>query len=161
MGTQLNKENIAEGKSYKEAIYQIGNIVTHRFVRIYLIVDFIFNLTSWGKAQKKILDTIHRFTTKVIRERKELLADMDLTKIGEKSDTNDIFMKKRKKVAMLDLLISAEKDGLIDHAGIQEEVDTFMFEVRIIHFYSKSTYLFVTHLHKPIAYEFATTINYK
>lgn len=141
MGTQLNKENIAEGKSYKEAIYQIGNIVTHRFVRIYLIVDFIFNLTSWGKAQKKILDTIHRFTTKVIRERKELLADMDLTKIGEKSDTNDdIFMKKRKKVAMLDLLISAEKDGLIDHAGIQEEVDTFMFEVRIIHFYSKSTY---------------------
>ncbi|XP_073957075.1 uncharacterized protein [Choristoneura fumiferana] len=129
MGTQLNKDNIAEGKSYKEAIYQIGSIVTHRFVRIYLIVDFIFNLTSWGKAQKKVLDTIHRFTSKVIRERKELLRDMDLTSIGEKSDTNDdIFMKRSKKVAMLDLLISAEKDGLIDHAGIQEEVDTFMFE---------------------------------
>ncbi|KAI8438629.1 hypothetical protein MSG28_011061 [Choristoneura fumiferana] len=94
----LNKDNIAEGKSYKEAIYQIGSIVTHRFVRIYLIVDFIFNLTSWGKAQKKVLDTIHRFTSKVIRERKELLRDMDLTSIGEKSDTNDdIFMKRSKK----------------------------------------------------------------
>ncbi|XP_050681337.1 cytochrome P450 4C1-like isoform X4 [Leptidea sinapis] len=29
---------------------------------------------------------------------------------------------------MLDLLLSAEKDGLIDNIGIQEEVDTFMFE---------------------------------
>jgi len=29
---------------------------------------------------------------------------------------------------MLDTLILAEKDGLIDHIGICEEVDTLMFE---------------------------------
>ena len=29
---------------------------------------------------------------------------------------------------MLDTLLKAEKEGLIDHAGICEEVDTFMFE---------------------------------
>jgi len=29
---------------------------------------------------------------------------------------------------MLDTLICAEKDGLIDHIGICEEVDTLMFE---------------------------------
>lgn len=29
---------------------------------------------------------------------------------------------------MLDTLLHAERDGLIDHAGICEEVDTFMFE---------------------------------
>lgn len=29
---------------------------------------------------------------------------------------------------MLDTLLRAEKDGLIDHSGICEEVDTFMFE---------------------------------
>lgn len=35
----------------------------------------------------------------------------------------------KKRLAMLDLLLSAEMDNLIDHDGIQEEVDTFMFEV--------------------------------
>ncbi|KAL4712740.1 hypothetical protein ACJJTC_008037 [Scirpophaga incertulas] len=35
---------------------------------------------------------------------------------------------RKKRAAMLDLLIQAEKDGSIDSQGIQEEVDTFMFE---------------------------------
>jgi len=34
----------------------------------------------------------------------------------------------KKRFAMLDTLIYAEKDGLIDHIGICEEVDTLMFE---------------------------------
>ncbi|KAI8440650.1 hypothetical protein MSG28_001859 [Choristoneura fumiferana] len=129
MGTQLNKNDTEAGKTYKEAIYKIGSIVTYRFTRIYLFMDSIFNLTQMGSAQKKVLEIIRKFTTKVIRERKELLRNTDLTNIGEHNDANeDIFMKKSKKVAMLDLLISAEKEGLIDQAGIQEEVDTFMFE---------------------------------
>ena len=33
---------------------------------------------------------------------------------------------------MLDTLLAAERDGLIDHEGIREEVDTFMFEVKYI-----------------------------
>lgn len=35
---------------------------------------------------------------------------------------------------MLDLLIAAEKNGLIDDDGIKEEVATFVFEVRLICF---------------------------
>lgn len=30
---------------------------------------------------------------------------------------------------MLDLLLAAEHDGLIDHEGVKEEVDTFTFAV--------------------------------
>ena len=30
---------------------------------------------------------------------------------------------------MLDLLLSAERNGLINYEGIREEVDTFTFEV--------------------------------
>ena len=30
---------------------------------------------------------------------------------------------------MLDLLLTAEKNGLIDNEGVKEEVDTFTFEV--------------------------------
>ena len=32
---------------------------------------------------------------------------------------------------MLDLLLSAEDNGLIDYEGIKEEVDTFTFEVSL------------------------------
>ena len=32
-------------------------------------------------------------------------------------------------MAMLDLLLAAETDGLINYEGIHEEVDTFTFEV--------------------------------
>lgn len=37
---------------------------------------------------------------------------------------------RKKKLDMLDVLLAAEKNGLIDGEGIQEEVDTFTFEVR-------------------------------
>ena len=37
----------------------------------------------------------------------------------------------KKRLAMLDLLIAAYEEGQIDDLGIQEEVDTFIFEVKI------------------------------
>ncbi|CAB0041941.1 unnamed protein product [Trichogramma brassicae] len=41
---------------------------------------------------------------------------------------SNIFPDQKKRMAMLDLLLSAEKDGLIDDNGIKEEVATFIFE---------------------------------
>lgn len=38
------------------------------------------------------------------------------------------YINKKQHYAMLDTLIFAEKDRLIDHQGICEEVDTLMFE---------------------------------
>lgn len=39
------------------------------------------------------------------------------------------FLGKKKRLAMLDLLLSAKMRNMIDDEGIQEEVDTFTFEV--------------------------------
>lgn len=46
-------------------------------------------------------------------------------------DHNFFLPGKKKKLAMLDLLIKAEKDNLIDEDGIKEELDTFTFAVSL------------------------------
>ncbi|XP_063375636.1 cytochrome P450 4C1-like [Cydia amplana] len=129
MGTRLNEQETNAARSYKDTIYRIGHIFSNRLARIYLYSDFIFNFTSLGREQKKLLRIIRNFTKTVIDQRKVMLENnINLDTIKEPEEYDDIYMKKKKKVAMLDLLISAEKDKLIDSAGIQEEVDTFMFE---------------------------------
>lgn len=67
---------------------------------------------------------MHQFTESVIKERKKTFTGSITNKIDD-----DQYIAKR-KLAMLDLLLSAKADGfLIDDEGIREEVDTFTFEV--------------------------------
>ncbi|KAM3967464.1 cytochrome P450 4c3-like [Aphomia sociella] len=132
MGTQSNEVSASKGRDYKEAIYGLGNILTQRFKNVPYYFDFIFNLSSLRREQRKYLNVVHSFTTEVIKDRKEYL-DKHLDNSNDCNANNNIedglFLNgKRKKRAMLDLLISAERDGLINGPGIQEEVDTFMFE---------------------------------
>ncbi|CAH0592588.1 unnamed protein product [Chrysodeixis includens] len=128
MGTQLN-DGSASTKSYKDAIYGLGNIFYQRFINVFLFLDFTFQFSQLSKVHDKYLDLVHGFTKSVIKERKEYI-DKYGVKVDESADANDdsFVYKKKKKTAMLDLLISAQKENLIDEVGLQEEVDTFMFE---------------------------------
>nr|ADE05575.1 cytochrome P450 4M1 [Manduca sexta] len=128
MGTQLNKETTGAGKAYKDAIYELGQILVQRFISFHLYSDIIFFSTSLGRKLKKHLNALHRFTERVISDRKDYLDYFGLNFGDEIVDDDKFIYKKRKKTAMLDLLIAAERDGEIDSQGIQEEVDTFMFE---------------------------------
>lgn len=65
---------------------------------------------------------LHGFTNNIIKRREDNFSEDDL---------NKNFGNSKKRLAMLDLLISGKHKGLIDDAGIQEEVDTFTFEVLI------------------------------
>jgi len=82
--------------------------------------DFIFNLTSSGKEYFKTLKVLHNFTIDVINksiERRKM----------EKASHNKVHDSKKKKV-FLEMLLDLYDKGEIDVKGIQEEVDTFMFE---------------------------------
>ncbi|KAJ8735682.1 hypothetical protein PYW07_007302 [Mythimna separata] len=129
MGTKLTEDTSGAGKSYKKAIYDLGHVFYQRFINIYLYPDFIFNLTPLGRKQRKYVKTVKNFTEKVISQRRAYVNKYGFNVFDDTADNDEVYAyKKKKKVAMLDLLLSAEKEGLIDKEGIQEEVDTFMFE---------------------------------
>ncbi|XP_068626931.1 cytochrome P450 4C1-like [Battus philenor] len=130
MGTTIKDD--AAGKSYKKAIHVLGYLFIQRCIRIQYYINYIYKFSSFSKQQNECLSIVHNFTRKVINDRKKYIMEngTDLSNtFDEKSDDDfKLMYSKKKKIAMLDLLITAEKDGLIDSEGIEEEVDTFMFE---------------------------------
>ena len=49
----------------------------------------------------------------------------------EEVDEDDGLYKRKKRLAFLDLLLESYDTGDISREGVREEVDTFMFEVRV------------------------------
>ncbi|KAF9801575.1 hypothetical protein SFRURICE_015069 [Spodoptera frugiperda] len=129
MGTQLTDDNSA-ARSYKQAIYDLGCLIFQRFVRVYLYPEFIFKLSPMGRKENRYLKVVHSFTENVIEQRREYIEKngINFNEQIEADDDDSYVYKKKKKTAMLDLLLSAQKEGHIDKSGVQEEVDTFMFE---------------------------------
>ncbi|KAF7391244.1 hypothetical protein HZH66_009724 [Vespula vulgaris] len=130
---------------YREAVHNFSKIVSYRILRPWYHSDFIFSFSSLGRKQKKLLKTLHDFSSNIITERKRFHQQTNGKYLQnlEEMDENDVFAKEsnntyknsmsKKKLAMLDLLIAASKDNQINDEGIQEEVDTFMFAVRKYH----------------------------
>lgn len=89
-------------------------IVLARITNPLLWPDFIFNLTSYGRAQKYSLGILHKFTRDVIEQRyAELKA-------------NGYVMSHRR--SFLDIMLEVrQNDPSITFEDIHEEVDTFMF----------------------------------
>lgn len=122
MGTRLSEEATDEAKLYIKSLHKLANLLFIRFRNILYISDFIFNMSPSGIKQRKCVSVVHRFTENVIQRRKQSFQE------ESENENNDSDRTQKRKV-MLDLLITFEKKGLIDSRGIQEEVDTFMFEV--------------------------------
>ncbi|CAH0714226.1 unnamed protein product, partial [Brenthis ino] len=127
MGTTMQDDIDTIANKYLKAIEILGNSVVHRMVRIWLHFDSIFKWSTMAKVQKKALEDLHVFTTRIIRERRNFLK---VNNINVFNDADDDYGKKG-KLGMLDLLLENEKLGKIDCEGIREEVDTFMFEDKI------------------------------
>lgn len=59
------------GYDYAMAVMKMCDILHLRQTKVYLMFDFLFNLTKYGKLQEKLLNTIHSLTRKVIKNKKE------------------------------------------------------------------------------------------
>lgn len=54
----------------------------------------------------------------------------EVQKENATKESDDVYMgMKRRRMAMMDILMEAHRNGQIDYEGICEEVDTFTFEV--------------------------------
>lgn len=95
-------------------------------MRPWLYSNAIFyNLTSTGKLEKRLLETIHDFNDRIVKTRSEKYVQIKQVKSPEHSSVTD-----RKKLALVDLLLEAKySSGKINDKGIKDEVSTFMFAV--------------------------------
>ncbi|KAL3278891.1 hypothetical protein HHI36_016410 [Cryptolaemus montrouzieri] len=118
MGISLNETEGGEG--YRSSVHDFGNIIFKRLSRPWLLFHFIYHFTNAYLKQKLTIKALHNFSRNIIETRKK---DMEIDRTEKNRDSG------KKRLALLDMLILAQKNGEdIDDEGIQEEVDTFMFE---------------------------------
>ncbi|XP_015127503.1 cytochrome P450 4C1 isoform X2 [Diachasma alloeum] len=135
MGTTFDEKNKIQNE-YRKAIHDIGNLFYWRATKPWLKSDFIYSMTTRGKQQAKIIKNLQDFTMTIIEERKQYHDSTGGKYLNEFSaeDTENKSVpaelrKSRRRLAFLDLLIAASRNGQgIDDHGIQEEVATFVFE---------------------------------
>ncbi|OXU22556.1 hypothetical protein TSAR_008029 [Trichomalopsis sarcophagae] len=135
MGIDLDKTDKKVIKDYKEAIEDMGTVLIYRMLRPYILDWMMTPFTEIGRKQIHALKVLREFTDKIIKERRkyhEMLGGIkgykEFTDSLENQDESESIyaIGHKKKLPMLDILLSAEKDGLLDEKGIKEEVDTFL-----------------------------------
>ncbi|KAI4464346.1 cytochrome p450 family 4 [Holotrichia oblita] len=122
MGVNINAMS-GEDNDYVKAIYNISDIILWRFMHPY-IPDFIFRYLPHGRRFEQDVRTLHKFSKKVISDRKEALSTN-----RKEPDQGNESLGIRRKLSFLDLLLEVSEDGkILSDTDIREEVDTFMFE---------------------------------
>lgn len=127
MGVKLSNLG-SDGLIYRNNIYELGPLLLHRFLRPWLLIDFMYALFGNKKEVDKVLVPIHEFTKSIVNERKQKFFEEKGKNISNNNEGENIYMSKKKRYAMLDTLLQAQSEGLIDDEGIIEETDTFTFE---------------------------------
>lgn len=149
-------------------LFRIGEIVQTRQVKVWYHPEFIFRMTQLYKDHENCINVLHGFSNRVIRERKAEIAEQNNNNNNNNNNSGSmqnlnlqeeleadkfevVDFPRKKRLAFLDLLITASKNGTeLSDEDIREEVDTFMFEVRkkselineffnIFQFYSKGS----------------------
>ncbi|CAL7940657.1 unnamed protein product [Xylocopa violacea] len=134
MGVSLKDKEKEFQLKYRSAVSQMAQFPIYRVTKPWYGFDTTFNHSPAGWKHNKLLKILHGFTSKIINERKQYHKQTNYRYITGFDDKpykmeNDIEDGGRKKrLAMLDLLIAAHRNNQIDDVGIRDEVETFMFK---------------------------------
>lgn len=115
-----------DGIVYRENIYKVGKLLFLRLIKPWLRVNVLYSILGYKKQLDEVLKPVLQFTESIIKQRKQNFVSESAT-VGN-DDENIYFRTKKRRYAMLDTLLQAERNGLIDNEGIVEETDTFTFE---------------------------------
>ena len=122
MGKCINAQEHND-TDYVRAVYRSSEIVFQRQRSPWLWYEMFFQLTPLGAEWRKVVSTMHEFTTSVINERKEYHQELEKTESASHDD-NDVGIKRR--FAFLDLLIKESKGGaVLSDTDIREDMVTF------------------------------------
>lgn len=125
MGVKLTKINALD--DYRRKINEIGKFQVERLTVPWFTSDFLYFTFGNGKLEQKSIDQAQAFTGKVIASRRRTFIQAQNSN-DTTTGSMEVGIPKRRR-AMLDTLLEAEQNHQsIDSAGIQEEVDTFVFE---------------------------------
>ncbi|XP_067210642.1 cytochrome P450 4C1-like [Linepithema humile] len=118
-------------EQYRTAVHEGSKMTLDRLTQPWLYSDTIFAFSPLGRRQAKNLKILHGFTEKIIAQRKQYHKNIDgqyLKQFENDALNDEIIGVKRKRLAMLDLLIAESYHNKMSDLDIREEVDTFMFE---------------------------------
>jgi len=104
MGTTVNAQLVDDGEYVRNVLRSL-QLLSERFMRPWLTVDWIFNLTQLGKEQAATLKYLHGNVQQVVSEK---LAKFHASG-RQKTQVDDLQSVKRKKLSLLDLLIEDEQ----------------------------------------------------
>lgn len=127
MGTQVNTQS-GNNFQYIIAVKEYLQILLRKQFSMIKHFDVFFKRTSDYKRLHELVVILHNFTNSVITKRREELSKS--TDI-QKSEAGDNGYKKRE--VFLNLLLQIKDEGVpLSNEDIREEVDTFMFEVKVV-----------------------------
>lgn len=109
------------GVKFRKNLQLIGDYLIKRTSKPWLYFDFMYSLLGYAKEVDKIAAPVFAFANSVIKNRREeFLRDQKFDKYDE--NENEV----KQKFAILDTLLLAQQEGLIDDEGICEETVTFI-----------------------------------
>ena len=129
MGVKIDAQG-APSSPYASAINALNTHLQTRMKKPWLWPRFLYTLSPTGKDFYKNLDTVRNFTIDVINKniaRRKSEKERGGGEIEAEIEAEGNKKRRRPKV-FLDTLLDLFDAGEIDIEGIQEEVDTFMFE---------------------------------
>ena len=117
MGVKISEMG-DNGVKFRENIKLVGDYLIKRTTKPWLYFDFMYSLLGYAKEVDKVSAPIFDFANSVIaNRRREFVAD-------QRFEQNDD--EGKQKFAILDTLLLAQQEGLIDDEGICEETVTFI-----------------------------------